>query len=48
MLNSVFTHYKIQHPEAENADYVERSTEGHNFSQDFWKEEWGIPTVQVS
>ena len=47
MLNSMSTHYKIKHPEAENPDYVERSTDSQNFSQEFWKEEWGIPTLQV-
>jgi len=47
MLNSIYTHYKIQHPDAENPDFVERTTEGQNFSHDFWKENWGIPTLQV-
>jgi hypothetical protein len=48
MLNSVFTHYKIQHSEADSPDFEERTTDGQNFSQEFWKEQWGIPTKEVS
>lgn len=44
MLNSINTHYKIKHAE-EKPDYEERSDDKMNFSHEFWKENWGIPTL---
>ena len=46
MVNSINTHYKIKHSEAaDNPDYEERSDDKMIFSHEFWKEEWGIPTL---
>ena len=46
MLNSISTHYKIKHPDAaEQPDYEERSDDKMIFSHDFWKDQWGIPTL---
>ena len=45
MMNSINTHYKIKHPEAEKPDFEERGDEKLNFSHEFWKEEWDIPTL---
>ena len=45
MMNSINTHYKIKHPEAEKPDFEERGDEKLNFSHEFWKEEWNIPTL---
>ena len=47
MMNSINTHYKIKHPECEpeNPDFEERSDEKLNFSHEFWKESWDIPTL---
>lgn len=46
MLNSIHTHYKIKHPEAADApDFEERSDDKMIFSHDFWKSNWGIPTL---
>ena len=46
IMNSITTHYKIKHPEAaENPDFEERSDEKMIFSHEFWKEKWGIPTL---
>ncbi len=46
MLNSINTHYKIKHPEkAEVPDYEERSDDKMVFSHEFWKSDWGIPTL---
>ena len=49
ILNSLHTHYKIKHPEAdqERPDFEERADddEAKVFSHDFWKEEWGVPTL---
>ena len=46
MLNSISAHYKIKHPDAaEQPDYEERSDDKMIFSHDFWKDQWGIPTL---
>ena len=47
MMNSINTHYKIKHPEceADKPDYEERGEEKLNFSHEFWKESWDIPTL---
>ena len=46
MVNSINTHYKIKHPEAaEDPDFEERSDGKMVFSHDFWKDNWGIPTL---
>ena len=46
MMNSITTHYKIKHPEAaDQPDFEERSDDKMNFSHEFWKEEWNIPTL---
>ena len=46
MINSIKTHYKIKHPEAAGQpDYEERSDDKMIFSHEFWKDRWGIPTL---
>ena len=46
MMNSINTHYKIKHPEAAEApDFEERGLDKLNFSHEFWKADWGIPTL---
>ena len=49
ILNSLHTHYKIKHPEADQdqPDFEERpdDDEGKVFSHEFWKAQWGIPTL---
>ena len=46
MMNSITTHYKIKHPEAaDQPDFEERSDDKMNFSHEFWKEAWNIPTL---
>ena len=50
---SIYGHYRNKHPETitfedgqEKIDYEERSSEAQTFGQDYWKEEWGIPTME--
>ena len=50
---SIYGHYRNKHPETitfedgqEKIDYEERSTEAQTFSQDYWKQEWFIPTME--
>merc|ERR1719454_261625 len=50
---SIYGHYRNKHPETitledgqEKIDYEERSSEAQTFSQDYWKQEWGIPTIE--
>lgn len=46
ILNSIHTHYKIQHPEAENnPDFEERTDETKAFSHEYWNTHWNIPTL---
>lgn len=47
ILGSINTHYKIQHPEFQGEpDFEERSSEeAKTFTHEFWKAEWGIPTL---
>ena len=50
---SIYGHYRNKHPETitledgqEKIDYEERSSEAQTFSQDYWRQEWGIPTIE--
>ena len=49
ILNSIHTHYKIKHPEAnqDRPDFEERADgdKAKVFSHDYWKDTWGIPTL---
>ncbi|TRY71102.1 hypothetical protein TCAL_15037 [Tigriopus californicus] len=46
ILNSIHTHYKIQHPEAQsNPDFEERTNETKVFSHEYWNTHWNIPTL---
>ena len=49
---SIQGHYRNKHPEKvtkedgkDTYDYIERSSDAKAFSQDYWKESWGIPTM---
>ena len=50
IVNSIETHFKIRHPEAEDggqAKFEEKAeNESQSFSHEFWKAEWNIPTLQ--
>ena len=47
ILTSINTHYKIKHPDAEKADFEERKEEEtKSFGQEFWKDNWLIPTLE--
>jgi hypothetical protein len=50
---SINGHYRNKHPETivqeggvDKLDYLERSTEAQTFSQEYWKHDWGIPTME--
>ena len=46
ILSSINTHYKIKHPDAEVADFEEKKEETKSFSQEYWKGNWLIPTLE--
>ena len=46
ILSSINTHYKIKHPDAEVADFEEKKEETKSFSQEYWKDNWLIPTLE--
>merc|ERR1740123_1091656 len=53
LTNSIHGHYRNKHPEKVNTndqgqevfDYAEKVTSAQNFSEEFWRDEWGIPTL---
>ena len=53
LTNSIQGHLRNKHPESvttndqgqEVFDYAEKVSSAQNFSEEFWKNEWGIPTV---
>ena len=53
LTNSIHGHYRNKHPEKvttndqgqEEFDYTEKVANAQNFSEDFWRDEWGIPTL---
>ena len=46
ILNSIHTHYKIKHPDSIGPpDFEERNDEPKVFPHEYWKETWGIPTL---
>ena len=46
ILSSINTHYKIKHPDAEKADFEEKKEEAKTFGQEYWKDNWLIPTIE--
>ena len=53
LTNSIHGHYRNKHPEKvttndqgqEVFDYAEKVANVQNFSEEFWRDEWGIPTL---
>ena len=50
---SIHGHYRNKHPETitqvgggDKFDYIERSSEAQTFSQEYWTDKWGIPSME--
>merc|ERR1711915_230733 len=53
LLVSIQGHYRNKHAETvikedgkDKFDYIERSSDAQAFSQEYWKQEWGVPTME--
>ena len=53
LTNSIQGHYRNKHPEfvsnvegKEKFDYTEKTGNAQNFGEKFWKENWGLPTIE--
>ena len=53
LTNSIQGHYRNKHPEfvinvegKETFDYSEKTGNAQNFGEKFWKENWGLPTIE--